>query len=332
MDTIGKKRLGQILPGFKDSRVMVLGDVMLDHFVWGRVERISPEAPVPVVRVSEETQRLGGAANVAHNIRALGAAPVLVGLVGEDPNGGILRQAIADLDIATDCIVTDPGRRTTVKTRVVAHSQQVVRADWEDHQDVSGKVFEKLIGTIAGQLGAIRGLIISDYGKGVITAEVLRRVLDLAAAGGIFVAVDPKESHFDLYRGVSLITPNQREAGQAFGKPITDDASLEEVGRGMLGRLGLEALLITRGERGMSLFEKDGDTTHLPTLARQVYDVTGAGDTVVGSLVVARTAGASLKEAALISNHAAGIAVGGVGTTAVTFEELSEDLHRQAGG
>lgn len=331
METIPKKRLKNILSGFEGARIMVLGDLMLDHFVWGRVDRISPEAPVPVVRVSEETQRLGGAANVAHNIRTLGAAPVLVGLVGEDPHGEILLETIRGLDIPTGWIVADPERRTTVKTRVVAHSQQVVRADWEDDAAVSEAVFEKLIDRVGDQMEQVQALIISDYGKGVVTSRMLKRVLELARERAVFVAVDPKESHFDLYRGVSLITPNQREAGQAFGKSITDQAGLEEVGWGMMDRLKLGALLITRGERGMSLFESDGSLTHFDTVARTVYDVTGAGDTVIASFTAARTAGASLREAALISNHAAGIAVGGVGTTAVGFEELSQHLYLAAG-
>ncbi len=331
METIPKKRLKNILSGFEQARIMVLGDLMLDHFVWGRVDRISPEAPVPVVRVTEETQRLGGAANVAHNIRTLGADPVLVGLVGEDPHGEILLETIRGLNIPTAWIVADPDRRTTVKTRVVAHSQQVVRADWEDDAAVSEAVFEKLIDRVGDQMEQVHALIISDYGKGVVTSRMLKRVLELARERAVFVAVDPKESHFDLYRGVSLITPNQREAGQAFGKSITDRAGLEEVGWGMMNRLKLGALLITRGERGMSLFESDGALTHFDTVARTVYDVTGAGDTVIASFTAARTAGASLREAALISNHAAGIAVGGVGTSAVSFQELSEDLYQVAG-
>ena len=331
MEAIPRKRLKHILDEFEKTRIMVLGDLMLDHFVWGRVDRISPEAPVPVVRVTEETQRLGGAANVAHNIRALGATPVLIGLVGEDPHGEILLEAIRGQAIPTGWIVADPDRRTTVKTRVVAHNQQVVRADWEDDGEVSEAVFEKLIDRIGDQLEEVQALIISDYGKGVVTARMLKRVLELARERALFVAVDPKESHFDLYRGVSLITPNQREAGQAFGRAITDEESLEMVGHGMMNRLKLGALLITRGERGMSLFESDGSLTHFDTVARTVYDVTGAGDTVIASFTAARTAGASLREAALISNHAAGIAVGGVGTTAVGFEDLSQHLYLAAG-
>lgn len=326
MDKIPKKRLEEILPGFQSSRVMVLGDLMLDHFLWGTVTRISPEAPVPVVEVNDETIRLGGAGNVAHNIRTLGAMPVLVGLVGDDQHGHTLIQAIGDEGVDTGGIVTDVDRSTTVKTRVVAHSQQVVRADREDTREVTGKAFQQILGKVEGQLNDVQAVIISDYGKGVITAKILSRILPLVKEKGKFVAVDPKESHFPLYRGVSLITPNQQEAGQAYGRSITDQTSLEKVGRGMLQRLELDALLITRGEEGMTLFEGDGSLTHFPTMAREVYDVTGAGDTVVASFVVARTAGASLKEAALISNHAAGIAVGGVGTTAVTFQELAEDL------
>jgi D-beta-D-heptose 7-phosphate kinase/D-beta-D-heptose 1-phosphate adenosyltransferase len=330
MDKIPKKRLKEILPGLKDSRVMVLGDLMLDHFIWGTVERISPEAPVPVVRVSEETQRLGGAANVAHNIQALGATPVLVGVVGDDAHGRILLQAIAAPGIATGGILVDRSRRTTVKTRVVAHGQQVVRADWEDIAEISGQIRDALLDYIESHMPDVQALVISDYGKGVITREVLTQVLARAKQQEKFVAVDPKESHFDLYRGVSLITPNQKEAGQAWGQTIRDQAALEQVGRGMMKQLALGALLITRGEKGMSLFEQDGTLTHFPTMARTVYDVTGAGDTVIASFAVAVTAGASLKEAALISNHAAGIAVGGVGTTAVSWAELADDLHRTA--
>jgi D-beta-D-heptose 7-phosphate kinase/D-beta-D-heptose 1-phosphate adenosyltransferase len=255
---------------------------------------------------------------------------MLVGLVGDDANGKILLETIAGQDIATDWIVADPDRKTTVKTRVVAHSQQVVRADWEDTGEISAKGLQGLFENINLKIDDVQALIISDYGKGVVAADILWRVLRLFQSKKKFVAVDPKESHFGLYEGVSLITPNKREAGQAFGRPIVDKDSLLAVGRGMLQRLRLEALLITRGEEGMSLFERDGSVTHFPTLARQVYDVTGAGDTVVGSFVAARTAGATLKEAALISNHAAGIAVGGVGTTAVSFDELSADLHRTA--
>jgi rfaE bifunctional protein kinase chain/domain len=330
MEKIPKARLEEILSGFTSSRVMVLGDLMLDHFLWGTVTRISPEAPVPVVEVSDETTRLGGAANVARNIHTLGAQPVLVGLVGDDLHGKTLLRAIGEEGIDTRCVVTDPERGTTVKTRVVAHSQQVVRADREDIRDVVGKTFQQILDGVNQEIDGVQALIISDYGKGVITAEILRQVLGLAKQRGKFVAVDPKESHFDLYRGVSMITPNQKEAGYAYGKAITDQASLKEVGQGMLQRFQLEALLITRGEEGMSLFEGDGTLTHFPSMAREVYDVTGAGDTVVGSLTVARTAGASLKEAALISNHAAGIAVGDVGTTAVTFQELAQDLRRLA--
>jgi D-beta-D-heptose 7-phosphate kinase/D-beta-D-heptose 1-phosphate adenosyltransferase len=328
MKKIPKARLEEILSGFKDSRVLVLGDLMLDHFLWGTVTRISPEAPVPVVEVGDETIRLGGAANVARNIRTLRATPVLVGLVGDDQHGQPLVQAIRNEGIDIKDIVVDPGRSTTVKTRVVAHSQQVVRADREDTRDVRGKAFQEILARIKEEIDGVQAVIISDYGKGVITADVLRRVLKLASQKGKFLAVDPKESHFDLYQGVSLITPNQKEAGQAYGKAIVDAASLREVGRGMLQRLQLEALLITRGEEGMALFEGKGGLTHFPTMAQEVYDVTGAGDTVVGSFVVARTAGASLKEAALIANHAAGIAVAGVGTTAVTFAELAHDLRR----
>lgn len=301
---------------------------MLDEYIWGNVSRISPEAPVPVVEIMDESIKLGGAANVALNVKSLGDVPLLVGVVGKDKNGERLKEALADSGISSQGIFTDETRQTTSKTRIIAHSQQVVRADREKTEELSTDLTLKLADFIRKKIKEenISALLISDYGKGVISLDLLSEVISLAKRNNIFTSVDPKETHFMNYKKVSLITPNHSEAGFAYGKRIRDEATLEEVGWGLLEKLEAEALLITRGEKGMSLFEKNRILTHFPTVAKEVFDVTGAGDTVISSFTCAFAAGASLKEAALISNHAAGIVVGEVGTAQVTREELYNDL------
>ncbi len=305
---------------------MVVGDLMLDRYLWGEVDRISPEAPVPVVRVSKETENPGGAANVAASVRALGARIVLMGVVGADPFGEVFKKKLAGLKISATGLVEDPKRNTTVKTRIVAHSQQVVRIDRETSDEISRPVASKLLDKIKKDMGGVDGIIISDYGKGVITYQLLSELISIGRSAGKFIAVDPKEIHFRNYRDVSVITPNHHEAGFVSGRRITSEKILDEVGRELLESLNLESLLITRGEKGMTLFEKDGARTDIPAEARTVYDVTGAGDTVIASLTVARLSGASMKEAAYIANAAAGLAVGKFGTARITREELAKRL------
>lgn len=307
---------------------MILGDVMLDEYIWGNVSRISPEAPVPVVEVMDESVKLGGAANVALNVKTLGDIPLLVSIVGKDKNGDRLKELLSGAEISSHGIFVDETRRTTAKTRIIAHSQQVVRADRENTEELSSDLTLLMIDFIKKKIkeDKISALLISDYGKGVISLRLLSEIIDFARENNIFVSVDPKETHFMNYKRVSIITPNHSEAGFAFGKRIKDEKSLEEVGWGLLEKLEAEALLITRGEKGMSLFEKSKTLTNFPTVAKEVYDVTGAGDTVISALTSAHSAGANLKEAALISNHAAGIVVGEIGTAQVTKEELYLDL------
>jgi D-glycero-beta-D-manno-heptose-7-phosphate kinase len=307
---------------FAGRRLLVLGDLMTDRYLWGRVERISPEAPVPVVSIDKETYSLGGSANVAHNLASLGARVELVGLVGDDAAGIHLKQAITERGVETQGLVVDRGRRTTVKTRVIAHQQQVVRTDEEDAQDVHGEAEALLIAALERALPAAEAMIVSDYGKGVITAATLARALAAARAAGVPVCVDPKETHFFSYQGVAVLTPNVHEAGRAFGRSIRDERTLLEAGAALRDRLAADALLITRGAEGMSLFESNGAVTHLPTLAREVYDVTGAGDTVVSVYALALAAGAGPKVAALLSNHAAGLVVRHAGTAVTTVPEL----------
>ena len=318
--------LRAVVARFAGRRVAVLGDCMLDRYLWGHVERISPEAPVPVVEVERESSALGGAANVAANLRALGAAPLLLGVVGEDDDGRRLREAFAARGLDTRGVVTDASRPTTVKTRIVAHAQQVVRADRESRADVSGTARERLLALVERDLPGCEGLVVSDYGKGVIHPALLEPALGAARRAGFAVSVDPKEAHIDAYRGVSILTPNQHEAGWAQGRRVTDEASLLEVGWGLQRRLDAAAVLVTRGPEGMSLFERGGRYTCLPTLAREVYDVTGAGDTVVSVVALALAAGADFPSACTRANHAAGLVIREVGTATCSPAQLLASL------
>ena len=318
--------LRAIIERIAGRRIAVLGDVMLDRYVWGRVERISPEAPVPVVEIERESATLGGAGNVAANLRALGAEPVLLGVTGADAEAEALRRAFAERGVDASHLVADPGRPSTVKTRIIAHSQQVVRADRESRAEIAGDALARLIRAIERELDGCDGLVVSDYGKGVVTPRTLEVALGRARARGIAVSVDPKESHIDVYRGVSILTPNQHEAGWVQGRRIVDEPSLLEVGWGLQKRLDAQAVLVTRGSQGMSLFERGGRYTYLPTVAREVFDVTGAGDTVVGTVAAALAAGADFPAACHLANHAAGIVIREVGTAACTPADLFASL------
>jgi len=315
-------RLKQLFHDLPRGNVLVYGDVMIDQYLWGKVDRISPEAPVPVVEVESETLQLGGAANVARNISALGCNVELVGLVGDDDNATRLKHLLEREGIRNYQLVSDQKRPTTVKTRVIAHNQQVVRADRESRAEIDGYTENEMVSYIESRLPETQCLLISDYGKGVITLPLLQRIVPLARKRNRFIAVDPKESHFRNYRQVSVITPNEHEAAFAAGQRIRDDESLQAVGWGLLKELELDSILITLGARGMALFEKDGSFNHLPTVAKKVYDVTGAGDTVIAVLTAMMAAGASKLEAAFIANQAAGIVVGYIGTAYVGKDEL----------
>ena len=313
----------QIIDAFAGRNLAVVGDSMLDRFLWGRVDRISPEAPVPVVRLEKETIKLGGAANVAANIRALGAGVTLFGLWGDDPEAARMGDLLAERGIAADGMVLDAERPTTIKTRIIAHNQQVVRADREDDHPAVAGVVERLVAGWRGAKGQYDGIVISDYGKGVLPQEVLSDLIAFAREEGIPVVVDPKKGNFSQYAGVTSLTPNQKEAEQACAAQITDSGSLSEVGATLLERTQAESVLVTRGEHGMALFERTGAEHHLPTRATTVYDVTGAGDTVIAVYTTALAAGAEFLPAAALANHAAGIAVRELGTATVTAEQLA---------
>lgn len=310
----------QIIKNIKGQRILVIGDLILDHYIWGKVTRISPEAPVPVVEVSRESSLLGGAANVARNIVSLGGKAAVVGIVGHDRAGELLVSMLEAEGISAGGIF-EAGRPTIIKTRVIAHNQQVVRFDREDSAYISGGMLKGMTDYIASILDGFDAVIISDYKKGMVSRRLVEFIVRHAKKRHLFIAVDPKVGHFDFYQGVSLITPNMAEASRGSGVEINDDSSLQKAGRKLLRDLRLSAVLVTRGEDGMSLFMKDS-AVHIPTVAQKVYDVTGAGDTVIAAFTLAHAAGASMEEAAELSNHAAGIVVGEVGTAIATPAQI----------
>jgi D-beta-D-heptose 7-phosphate kinase/D-beta-D-heptose 1-phosphate adenosyltransferase len=322
MPSLSPARARRLLGAMRRQRVLVVGDVMLDEFIWGRVARISPEAPVPVVEVTGQSFHLGGAGNVAANLCALGGEVVLAGVVGADAAGARVQDSLRAAGIVPALAVAEGARPTTVKTRIVAHSQQMVRADRELAEDLKGALEEALLSCLVEHLGSCRAVLVSDYQKGVVTPRVMKLVRERARRRGIPVLVDPKVGHFPRYKGVTVVTPNQLEAEQATGIRIRDDDALAAAGQRLLALLGCAAALITRGENGLSLFEKGKKAVHIATAAREVFDVTGAGDTVIASLALALCAGARLPEAAALANYAAGVVVGKVGTATTTAEEV----------
>lgn len=322
--TLTRERVQQLVGGFSGKHVLVLGDVMLDEFIWGSVRRISPEAPVPVVEVKSESYLLGGAGNVAANIRALDGIPVLVGIIGKDAAAERVLELVRNSGIESSALLHD-DRPTTVKTRIVAHGQQIVRTDRESRTPLSAERIRALAHAFVQWIPKASAVIVSDYDKGVACRDLLSIVLPEARKAGIPVYLDPKVHHADYYRPITLITPNQREAEMLIGRTIENEIQLEEAGRLLLKKFDCPYALITRGEAGMSLFDHE-KSHHLPTFAREVFDVTGAGDTVIATLAMATAGGATIEEAAILANHAAGLAVGKVGTATVRQSELLADF------
>ncbi|HAK61145.1 MAG TPA: D-glycero-beta-D-manno-heptose-7-phosphate kinase [Nitrospiraceae bacterium] len=321
------KRLLGYLERFSGARILVVGDVMLDHYIWGTVSRISPEAPVPVVHVTKESLLLGAATNVVNNVHSLGGQVSACGLIGNDDAGKQLVHLLRSKGIDTDGLLVEDSRPTTIKTRIIAHSQQVVRFDREAKDGIRRETHRKIFDIVKQKVGqGLDAIVLSDYCKGVITKELVRDIVALAKKKNIIVSVDPKVNHFGIYSGVTILTPNAKEASIGSRVAIEDDKTLLKAGGLLLRRLLCNAVLITRGEHGMSLFERNGRITHIPTVAREVFDVTGAGDTVISALTLAMAAGAGMVDAARIANFAAGIVVGVVGTDTVSPEELKEKI------
>lgn len=319
------KRADTLISTFPGKRILVLGDMMLDEFIWGKVRRISPEAPVPVVEVARESYHLGGAGNVAANLSALDAMPIPVGLIGKDSAAERLMKLLLDQRIESSGLVVDEGRPTTLKTRIIAHSQQIVRADRESKAALTDEQNARLLESFEKWLPDCTAVVVSDYDKGVVNRQLLSQALPLAHRSQIPVLLDPKVHHADYYRPITVITPNHREAELLTGLSIETDEQLENAGRRLLEKFDCPYALITRGEEGMSLFSPGG-SHHLPTFAREVFDVTGAGDTVIATLALALASGALMEEAAVLANHAAGLVVGKVGTATVSRTELVTDF------
>ncbi len=318
-------RWRKIIAGFAGKRILVVGDVMLDLYIRGEVERISPEAPVPVVRISSETWVPGGSANVASNISSLGGDPILAGVIGADPAGRRLKSLLRGRRIDGRALVVDPGRPTVTKSRVVAAHQQVVRIDRESPGDIRPELKKQLLGAIGRISGKIDGVVLEDYAKGLVDQDLIDRLVAFARRRGCFLVVDPNGRRRFNYRGAKLISPNLKEAIELGG--LGGEVPLNRLGRTLLGKWGAESVLITLGEEGMCLFEGRKKPFQIPTVAREVFDVSGAGDTVIGTVALALASGADLRQASRIANCAAGVVVGKLGTATLTTDELLSALN-----
>lgn len=326
---LSPKRVQRILTTAREASILVLGDVMLDQFIWGNVSRISPEAPVPVVDFARESFMPGGAANVARNLSALGVRAELFGIVGQDHAANQLRALLTEQKVSCAGLVTVATRHTSIKTRIVASQQQVVRVDRETRGELDAKNIRRLLAALEPRLGKVQAVIVGDYGKGVVCQPLLDELKKLCRERGVWLSLDPKPVHHLGLTGLSLITPNRKEAFELSGLPDNtraasplDDTNLQRTANQLLEQLNPALLLITLGEQGMLLCRRGEKPFHIPTVAQEVFDVSGAGDTVIASFTLAIATGASPIEAAILSNHAAGVVVGKVGTATVTPEEL----------
>ncbi|MCX6338365.1 MAG: D-glycero-beta-D-manno-heptose-7-phosphate kinase [Candidatus Aureabacteria bacterium] len=325
--TIPRQKLDRLFKQFDQLSILVVGDLMLDRFIWGSVSRISPEAPVPIVEVTSESDMPGGSANVVNNLCALGAKTYVCGIVGDDLIGRILRDKLTHERIDLGGIMVNPERTTTLKTRIIAHSQQMVRVDKENRVEVGDRETSQLVAYVKSIVRTVDAIIIEDYGKGLVTQRLVSELVPLAKKHGTLVSVDPKMGHRLDYRGITVITPNRAEALWLSGVESGDRAELDQIGHSLLTRLACKGVLITLGEYGMCLFQKGRRPASIPTTAREVYDVSGAGDTVISAFTAALAAGAAMKEAAVVANYAAGVVVGKVGTATASGSEILEAMH-----
>lgn len=315
-------KIKEILLNFSKIKVLVIGDVMLDRYWWGSMTRISPEAPVPIVNLERESFIVGGAANVAANIKGLGATPYLVGIIGDDSDGKVFCNSLGKLNISGELLIKISKRPTTVKTRIIAQHQQISRIDSESTENLAPEDEEIVWRKCHDLIGQVDIVIVSDYLKGLLSDNLLLRLITTAKLHNKKVLIDPKGKNYQKYKNATLLTPNRKEAFEAGGK-----SNIEEAGNWLLSELGLESLLITLGEEGMSLFEQEKSPLQLNAVARHVYDVTGAGDTVIAALGVALASGGDLPTSAAIANIAAGCVVEEVGTTSITLERLSKEFN-----
>lgn len=326
---MNRQQMDQHFTAIANIKVLVIGDLMLDKYIWGKTSRISPEAPVQVVEVERDELRLGGAGNVVNNLLSLGCRVTVASVIGDDDDGRKLLSMLTQQGINVEGIICSPQRTTSRKSRVLAGHQQMLRIDRETPGEISTEEQSVLLEYVKAQLPEVGAVLLSDYLKGVLTPELLQQIIKMGRQAKVPVIVDPKGTDFSRYRGASLLTPNRREAEVATGIQIMDDATLLKAGNKLLCEQQLDALVLTRSEEGMSLFAADGSVEHLPTEAREVFDVSGAGDTVIAVIGAALAVGASLIDAAKLANLAAGIVVGKLGTSTVTTTEIINDYVRR---
>jgi len=326
MVSISESRRNRIFKDFKNKKIAVIGDLMLDRYLWGTVARISPEAPVPVVEIDSEATRLGGAANVVHNLSTLGAVAMPFGVVGDDSAGDELIELFKNMGFNTDGIIIDKSRATSVKTRIIAHNQHVVRADRESKGTISHDICSQLIKKISDFLSDLDAVIFQDYNKGLLTPETIKGIIQLVKPTHQVITVDPKFDNFFDYKGVTVFKPNRKETEQALGIRILNDDDLTKAIIHLKEKLLCENVLITLGAKGMCLLDANGEVSMIPTKAQQVHDVSGAGDTVISTLTLALIAGATMKEATTIANYAAGVVCSEVGVVPIYFEQLIEAM------
>jgi rfaE bifunctional protein kinase chain/domain len=320
MIDFSRERLEVLFENFAHQRLVIVGDLMLDHYVWGKVTRVSPEAPVPVVEVQSESHRFGGAANVAYNVISLGAEAIPVGVIGQDAAGERLKSLFEEKAMSTGGLISVAGRPTTTKTRVIAHDQHVVRTDWEIKDPISSEIENRILEFLDSILSDVDGIIFEDYNKGLLTQHLIHQIVRMAGDRPTFV--DPKYHHFFDYQNVTLFKPNRKEAEDRLGISLKTPSERQRAGAELLKRLDCRAVMITLGEEGLMLFESGSEGVQVPTRAVKVHDVSGAGDTVIATMAVSMTAGATLQEAATLANHAAGIVVGEVGIVPIEKERL----------
>lgn len=323
-NTVNISDIENFLGKVADIRAVVIGDLMLDEYLWGATGRISPEAPVPVVNVAREDMRLGGAGNVVNNLRVLGAHVALGSVLGDDQDGEVIRERLQRAQVDVDAVIHDESRITSRKTRIISGNQQMLRIDRESTCTIEADVEERLLDRLKSKIAIADVIYFSDYGKGVLSETLMQAVIALAGEKNIPVVVDPKGSDYARYRGATLLTPNRKEASVATGINITDESSLCEAGKRILDVARLQALVLTRSEQGMSIFQPGTEPVHLPTRGREVYDVSGAGDTVLTVVGLGLAAGFTLEQAAFMANIAAGVVVGKVGTSTASPAELVE--------
>ncbi len=328
-DMTDRRDLATLVDKLKDARVLCVGDVMLDRFVYGRVDRISPEAPIPVLQIEREIGMLGGAGNVVRNVSALGGASTLAAIIGDDEAGAEIKALLTEDHVSTTALTVHKTRATGIKTRYLANTQQMLRTDHEDDQPIEGKVILKIIEAAKKAMKTCGAVVISDYGKGVLVPDVIEAVIDAARARGCPIIVDPKGREYWRYQGADLVTPNRAELAEAVGHPVTVESDIIDAAKSLVVEYDLGAVLVTRSQDGMTLVTADGAVTHLPAEAREVFDVSGAGDTVVATIATAMAAGASIRDAAALANVAAGIVVGKVGTAAAYAGDVAIALHHQ---